>query len=516
MPTNSNRSTSSRKTLDTFFGERSVDHYAVLGVRRNASMTTIANAHRKLVKQYHPDVNNSPDAAEQFKLVQAAFEALYKCSAATRKRRTRKSDRPEKPKGYKDFPLYAHPTGHWAKKIRGTIYYFGRWGRIRNGKMEHLPYQESWEAALTLYRAQRDDLHAGRTPRAKSEHGLVLAELCDRFLNAKRLRVEARELSLRSYQEYKQSTDRLIQEFGGKRLVTDITASDFQTLRATIAKTCGPIRLGNEITRAKSVFKYGFDNGLIEHAVRFGSEFRKPDRAVMRRHRAASDKKLFTAAELRLMLDALLGNEVTILEKRTSKPKKITIDADPRLRAAILLGINAGAGNTDVANLFFKHLNQDWLHYPRGKTGIDRRIPLWTETSQALKDVISTRPQPKDKADADCVFLSPRRNGDVRSGGTRLVTMGETSRTDYVSRDFSKLLRALHINGRRGLGFYSLRHTFATVALQTGDRDAVKSLMGHADGDILSAYDETGPSDERLKRVTDHVHEWLFAKGGAK
>ena len=64
-------------------------------------------------------------------------------------------------------------------------------------------------------------------------------------------------------------------------LVDDVGADDFKTLRADIAKRCGPVRLGNEITRIKSVFKYAADNRLIEHPVTFGSEFRKPNKSVM-------------------------------------------------------------------------------------------------------------------------------------------------------------------------------------------------------------------------------------------
>lgn len=52
------------------------DHYAVLGVERNASGDDIRSAYRKLARQYHPDVNASPDAAQRFKAVTEAYEVL--------------------------------------------------------------------------------------------------------------------------------------------------------------------------------------------------------------------------------------------------------------------------------------------------------------------------------------------------------------------------------------------------------------------------------------------------------
>lgn len=53
------------------------DYYEVLGVARNASQDEIRRAHRKLVRQYHPDLNkNNPSAEERFKEVQEAYDVL--------------------------------------------------------------------------------------------------------------------------------------------------------------------------------------------------------------------------------------------------------------------------------------------------------------------------------------------------------------------------------------------------------------------------------------------------------
>lgn len=52
------------------------DYYKILGVGKNASKEEIKAAYKKLAKQYHPDLNKSPDAAEKFKEINEAAAVL--------------------------------------------------------------------------------------------------------------------------------------------------------------------------------------------------------------------------------------------------------------------------------------------------------------------------------------------------------------------------------------------------------------------------------------------------------
>lgn len=52
------------------------DYYEVLGVPKNASNEDLKSAFRRLARQYHPDVNDAPDAEERFKEINEAYAVL--------------------------------------------------------------------------------------------------------------------------------------------------------------------------------------------------------------------------------------------------------------------------------------------------------------------------------------------------------------------------------------------------------------------------------------------------------
>jgi integrase len=375
------------------------------------------------------------------------------------------SDKPAKPsKPYPEFPLTAHPVGYWCKKIRGKLHYFGKW--------------DDPDAALTKYLEQKDALHAGRKPREDTE-GLTVKQLSNALLNAKQALVDGGELSPRTWEGYMDACELLVSAFGKSRLVSDLRPDDFATLRNRLAATRGPHWLGNTVQYMRSVFKYAFDSDLIPSPVRFGPGFKRPTKKTFRVHRAQQGPKLFTADEVRRLID----------------------NAGTPMKAMILLGINCGYGNSDCGNLPLTALDLEHgiIDYPRPKTGILRRAILWPEVVQALKEGLADRPEPRSEDHAGLVFITKYGQPWSRDDDPAAIT-----------KEFVKLLRALGISGRKGLGFYTLRHTFRTVADESKDQAACDFIMGHEVPHMSSVYRET-ISDARLKAVSDYVHSWLFA-----
>jgi integrase len=367
--------------------------------------------------------------------------------------------KPSKP--YPDFPLFPHTAGVWAKKIRGKVHYFGKWADP--------------DEALRRYLERKDDLHAGRTSQADQDAKTV-KDVCNAFLNAKLALVNAGELSRRTWDDYKRACDLLVKHFGRTRRVADIAPDDLGALRKRMTEQWGPHMVSKMIQCVRCALKFALDNGLVGQAVRYGQGFKRPTKKVMRLYRAAQGPKLFTAHEVRRLIEA----------------------ASVQVKAMILLAINAAFGNSDIGNLPLSAVDLDAgiIDFAHPKTGIPRRCILWGETTEAIRQAISERPEPKDPADANLVFVTKYGASWARGQAT-------------VTHELAKLLRKLKINGRKGLGFYTLRHVFRTVADEAKDQSATDYVMGREVAHMSTVYRE-GISDARLKAISEYVRRWVY------
>ena len=370
--------------------------------------------------------------------------------------------RTEKPRA--DFPLTVHRGGgQWCKKIKGRIHYFGK--------------LDDPETAEKIYNSKIESIKSGTKPRAiEVITGRVdVGFACNAFLHAKKKKLESGDISERTWKELKDTCEFVLKVLKRERLVSDLRADDFDELRRKMAKRFGPVRLGNEVYRVRSVFKYALKAKLISEEVEYGPEFTRPAKRLVRLNRAKMGPRMFTAEQCLSML------------------KK----ARPALRAFILLGLNGGFVARDCGTLprAAIDLEAGFIDYARPKTGVQRRVPLWPETVAAIRETMATS--------GELAFLTTQ--------GTPYAK--DEPGNDPIGLAFRRLLVTLKLN-REGLGYATLRHIFQTIGEQSLDFPAVRAIMGHVDDSISDVYREDFM--HRLKAVTETVHLWLYGKSAEK
>jgi integrase len=394
--------------------------------------------------------------------------------------------KPEKPRP--DFPLTAHNSGTWCKKIAGTIVHFGPWGD-----------PEGAEARLKEHqRAKR----AGQAPRPIRDGSITIRELANRFLTYQQGRAKAGEITLRSFADSKGAVDAFIHRVGLDLAVADLVPDHFTAHRARLRERLGAHAMSRTITLVRQMFKWAYAADLIDRPMKFGPGFDKPSAKEMRKGRR---KLLYTPEEVRSLINA----------------------AGTPLKAMILLGANCGFGNADVGALPESAVDLDGgtIDYRRTKTGFARRCPLWPETVKAMREARKIRPEPASPAVADRFFLT--RFGAPFYRETAREERGAMKGADFVdavSVLFNRLARGIGIKAWRkdriagsdpdGRGFYTLRRTHRTLSDECKDPHAAALIMGHDFHSVAGLYVQH-IDDSRLKAISDHIRMKLLNKTGS-
>jgi len=354
------------------------------------------------------------------------------------------------PRRHNKFPLTLHPTGQYCKKIRGKMYYFGK----------------DKEEALCLYHEQATSLHTGPGGSAEMKSELSLRTLSNLYLEHQNSRATIEEISHRHFYDLKSRLREFAKFIGPNQKVSEITTLQVQSYRQKLIKEGKrPDTINTKLSAVKSLFNWASENNVLKQGPNL--------KAVKKVPTKKAERQTFTAEQVQLLLER----------------------AGTQMRAMILLGVNCGFGCTDCAELQWKNLDLERgrVDLPRHKTGINRNLALWPETIEALKQVPRT---------GDRVFCTKQGNPWVRP-----VNGGE-SHDSALSKEFSKLLKHAGIKAEKGVGFYTLRRTAATVAAESGDVFAVQGLLGHADTKMASVYVQT--VSEQTDRAVRHTRDWLM------
>ncbi|KAA5538717.1 site-specific integrase [Roseiconus nitratireducens] len=384
------------------------------------------------------------------------------------------SKKPRKPRP--DYPLYANGNGQWCKKVEGRHKSFGPWDDPDGAERAFL----DWQARQRLGVSDQDP------------NEVTVDQMVDQYLDAQQKRVKRRAdghtvdtLSPRTFREQKRHVlwfaDAEVNGCRlGRRAVSSLRALDFAAIADLISPKLGVDSIRHRINYVNGMFNWARINEVIDQTPNYGTRWRIPT-----------------------------DNEVEI--ERTSKPDKVwprdrirelVRRSKPTMAAMIYLGINAAFGNSDIGRLRLSDIEGEWLSVPRGKNGRPRKAWLWPETRAAIAAAIEIRPEPRDEY-RELLFLTS-------SGGP--WTDDETF-YDGVGDEFRELKRACGFTGKefKGIHFYALRHSFATVSSNaSGSNDddvAIKHVMGHLEKAQLRNY-RRQIANSRIKRVCQHVLDW--------
>lgn len=373
--------------------------------------------------------------------------------------------KPAKP--YPEYPLFPHARGQWCKKYKGKQYSCGKW-YDDDGNSNHV-------AALGRWGEIRNAIELGENPAPKSGV-LTIDRLVNLYLDAQDAKLQAGEITERTFLQNKIRCAWLKKNIGEHRVVETVQPLDFIALKKKLNPKWSAVYCGDVMGAVRRVFGWAYDSDLIDRPVKYGKSFCvSAKRAKL--ERKAKPRKVFTAAEFWTFY----------------------AEADTSVRCWLWLGINAGYGNSDISRLTVADATGVWLDVHRAKTLEDRKCWLWPETRRAIRAVL------EDHAGGESLFCSRK--------GRQLVA--DDGSGDEVAEVFKKLRRKCCVQ-RMGVGFYAWRHMTETIAGEAPNvsnlQVVVNHIMGHRDGTMGGIYRES-ISDDRVKKVCQHVRKWIM---GAK
>ncbi len=309
-----------------------------------------------------------------------------------------------------------------------------------------------------------------------------VADLIDAYLESRRLDVAAGQLSHSSYDSDK---NRLadFQKLCRRRKVHDLpTAIGSATLGAYRTYVMG--RLAREELKAvsvkhalrtvKAVLLWAYKSEKVDALPRVLDGYAKI--AI-----PAPSPKFFSTDEIKRLYDT----------------------ADGRMKLVILLALNCGYTQMDIATL--EHSHVDWstgmIVRSRSKTGQPQEHRLWARTLGLLKEQ-ATAPE-----ESSLVLLAKRGRPLVHA---TIKADGTPTKTDSISQAFSRLKKA--VNEGRKKSEPEIKLPFKCFRKTGADQIAKQYQQNPLLVDLYLAHTQTGMKKHYARQHYDELHkatDWL-------
>ena len=139
---------------------------------------------------------------------------------------------------------------------------------------------------------------------------------------------------------------------------------------------------------------------------------------------------------------------------------------------------------------------------------MERNFNLWPETIDVLKEYIAEyRGKPVNESVAKLVFVGSKGNPLCWD---RIDEKGRMKRSDAILSRFKRLFEKAGLKRKYGVGFYILRHTYATIiGSNSNDLREVQAALGQTTFEQQETYrhDRHQKSISAQKKIKKELHK---------